>query len=187
MGSASKELALGFICQEDAEFTFGGDGGSTETAGVGLSDMGFCADQVRGVFEFAISAIGSGQTIQSAELTLSQTVSSLIDVHGFWGDGSLDTADGNVDNKIAEGDGNTSSIDLTSFLVSAYANQASYVGIMLDIPLADNTSELYFDFGSAAKLTIEYDRVSAVPLPASGLLLAAGIIGFVGLRRRKLN
>ncbi len=182
-----------------------------ETATVGYvqlsrNSLGAVYEQ-RFALEFDLSAIPAGATIEAASMSLSLANFEdnfgngvPLEIHGYSGDGSVDTADFSVSNLI---DGFTlprpqSSVpmtrDVTSFLQQLVDSNQSFAGLMIRLPqggLPGNYigHRLVFFYssesGSPPRLDVSF--TSAVPEPSALLSTGLGlaILGGVGRRRRQ--
>jgi len=187
MGTAqAASVTLAFVDARTA-FDANGDGvfdsiiTNDPTAGSDFDDT-----TSRGLIEFDLSSISGNVT--SATLKLHRGSSKLgsgfnVEIHGYVGDGVLDLSDAVVDNLIAEiqvpvGIRRDYDVDVTSFVQAL----PDYAGFMLR--LTDETTESVFAAftNEANLLVVDY---SPVPIPAAVWLFGSGLIGLVGVAKRK--
>ena len=197
-GTGEMEYAGGFLCDGATNYS---PTSSTGSIMVGAESVG-CTSDNRGAIEFDISSFADSSTIGSATLSLTtelvysnDTVTSdslEIGVHGYAGNGSLDKPDFNIDNQITSFTASASTtynIDVTGYVRSLVDGSESYAGFMLDcLPLgtfclSSNSKHIFIsgiDSLSNPTLSIE-----AVPVPAAVWLFGSGLVGLIGVARRK--
>ena len=146
----------------------------------------------RGLMEFDLSSISGNVT--SAALMMyrgnygTDGIPFDIEFHGYVGDGVLEPSDALVDNLITKIQNDTASpesfsIDVTSFIQPL----PDYAGFM--IRLTDETTrnvwQRYFSTEDGAPGNLLVVDYSPIPIPPAVWLFGSGLIGLVGVARRK--
>lgn len=182
--------------------TFGGNTVNTGDTTISVSQSG--ANIFNGIFEFNLAGIDDNATINSVafEWTNTRFISNIgssaeVDLFAYLGDGSVTISDFNAaGDQVADtsvstggspGDVNTIAFtDLTMF-TSALLGDLLSVRFETDSFASFQIASLENQDWAAGRLIVDYTpgQVSAVPLPASGLLLLGALGGVAGLRRRK--
>lgn len=195
-GTGEMEYGGGFLCDSATDYTPTSATGSIQVGG----ETTGCDSFNRGVVEFDISTLVDSSTIGSATLSLTTEFvyinDTIVDgtveigVNGFAGNGFKDKPDFNVDNQInvfTAASLTTYTIDVTDYLRSLVDNNDSYAGFMLDCPptspfCSNNDNVFISGVGSSNSPLLS---VEAVPVPAAVWLFGSGLIGLVGVARRK--
>ncbi|MBN9669183.1 VPLPA-CTERM sorting domain-containing protein [Roseibium aggregatum] len=184
--------------------TFGGNSVNTSGSSINVQQSGGLIQN--GIFEFSLAGIDDGATINSVsfEWTNTRFVSNTpsnpganVDLFAYLGDGSVTiddhaaTGDQVADTSVPKGGsaGDVTTIaftDLTMF-ASALLGDLLTVRFETDSFASFRIAALESLDYDAARLVVDYTpgSVSAVPLPASGLLLLGALGGVAGLRFRK--
>ncbi|MCW8934227.1 MAG: VPLPA-CTERM sorting domain-containing protein [Gammaproteobacteria bacterium] len=152
--------------------------------------------EFRGVYEFSLptTTVISSDEIISASLNFTSSYTS-----GSYGDGLRTygyVADGNVSlddfsqtsnnlgyTQFTGGSGyynRSYSLDVTDFLITNI-DDSNNLGFLFDVSYWN----VYATLGSSANLSIEYAEITTVPVPAAMWLFSSGLIGLLGLARRK--
>lgn len=188
------------------------DDGSVKTFGGTVVDTGDTSVSVvqsggnitNGIFEFNLAAIDDTATINSVSFqwTNSRFVSNTgalaaVDLFAYLGDGAVSIADYDAagdqvaDTSVAKGGsgGDVTTIAFTdvSMVTAALLGDLLSVRFETDSFASFRVASLENTTWDAARLVVDYTAapVTAVPLPASGLLLLGALGGVAGLRRRK--
>lgn len=145
--------------------------------------------EVRSALEFDLSSIPDNAVIDSAIFSFTivgRESDDNFEVHGYVGDGSIDSSDMNISNIIFGPERVTDipithSIDATDLALSAMASD--YIGFMARMGYCDHNqcsiqiaSKEFSTFPSyRPSLTVSYS-VTPVPIPPTGILLLSGIL-----------
>jgi len=136
------------------------------------------------ILEFDLSFLAVGETIDSITISMTGIASTnTLFVNGYAGNGVLETSDAlqsaNSLGLFAVSAGSNGPFSLsTGFVDSLLLANEDYLGLNIGITSAQS-------FGSASDFSVTFETsISAVPLPAAGLLLM-GALGGLGLMRRK--
>jgi len=182
---------------------FGGDDVDTAGTAIGVTQSGGLIQN--GIFEFNLAGIDDGATINSVsfEWTNTRFVSNVgsnvpqVDLFAYLGDGSVTiddyaaTGDQVADTSVPQG-GSAGDVATVAFTDLAMFTSA-LLGDLLTVRFETDSFASFriaalenLDY-DAARLVVDYTpgSVSAVPLPASGLLLLGALGGVAGLRFRK--
>ncbi|MET1416040.1 VPLPA-CTERM sorting domain-containing protein [Roseibium sp. HPY-6] len=182
--------------------TFGGDTVNTSDTTVSVSQSG--GNIFNGIFEFNLAGIDDNATINSVafEWTNTRFVSNLgnsaeVDLFAYLGDGTVTVSDFDAagdqvaDTSVSTG-GSPGDVTMIAFtdlnmFTTALLGDLLSVRFETDSFASFQIASLENQDWAAARLTVDYTPgpVSAVPLPASGLLLLGALGGVAGLRRRK--
>lgn len=182
--------------------TFGGAVADTADTSVSVSQSG--GNITNGIFEFNLAAIDNSATINSVsfEWTNSRFVSNTgaqaaVDLFAYLGDGVVSIADYDAagdqvaDTSVPKGGsgGDVTTIGFTDLGIfnTALLGDLLSVRFETDSFASFRVASLENTVFDAARLVVDYTpgTVSAVPLPASGLLLLGALGGVAGLRRFK--
>mgnify|MGYP001814617704 CR=1 FL=1 len=196
-GTGEMKYAGGFLCGSDTDFTPTRTTGSMRVGG----ETTQCHSFNRGAVEFDISTLVDSSSIGSA--TLSLTTESVyindtivngtveIGIHGFAGNGVKDKPDFNIDNQLnvfTAAGLTTYTIDVTDYLRTLVGNNDAYAGFMLEClqtsPSCGASNNVYIS-GISGGINAPLLSIEAVPVPAAFWLFGSGLLGLVGLARRK--
>src|SRR5688572_20564683 len=156
----------------------------------------------RGALEFDISSVGSGSVISSATLFFADrgtTVSAQMQLHGYSGDGLVQTPDLNDGtflsffNVDASDENRNFNIDVTAFVQSLVTVDVDFAGFMLRATTegsnvfsgADFASREFFDAQARPLLTINF-QAGSVPAPGTLALFGIGLAGLAFSRRSRV-
>lgn len=182
--------------------TFGGAAVDTSDTAVSVSQSG--GNIFNGIFEFDLASIDDGATINSVSFEWTNTrfvsntgATAAVDLFAYLGDGAVSIADYDaVGDQVADasvpkggGAGDVTTIgftDLTMF-TSALVSDLLTIRFETDSFASFRIASLENTAFDAGRLVVDYTpgTVSAVPLPASGLLLLGALGGVAGLHRRR--
>ena len=179
--------------------TFGGDSVDTTGALINFSQSG--ANIRNAILEFDLSSLNASSiTSARLDITLTRFVSNTgsnpaqIDIFAYTGDGVIDITDyaapGTqvVNTSTAQGGvaGDIRSFSFTDLapLDAALLNGLLTLRIETDSFASINIASLENASLAAANLNLEYTP-SAVPVPAAAWLFGSGLLGLVGVARRK--
>jgi opacity protein-like surface antigen len=160
----------------------------------------------RGALEFDISSVGSGSVISSATLFFADrgtTVSAQMQLHGYSGDGLVQTPDLNDGTFLSFFNVDTSdenrnfNIDVTAFVQSLVGVDFGFAGFMLRATTegsgedsnvfngADFASREFPDSQARPLLTINF-QAGSVPAPGTLALFGIGLAGLAFSRRSRV-
>lgn len=145
-------------------------------------------NEARSGLEFGLNGIVlPGYQIDWATLNLWGGITDLnIGVHGYTGNGTLETADFTLTNQIATFDPELglNTVDVTGFIQGQVAAGSAFAGFQLrELVLGEVT---IFSSRNDAEFSPYLEiHITPVPLPAALWLFCSGLLGLIGISRRK--
>ena len=149
----------------------------------------------RGVAEFGVSGLGVN-SVNSAVLTLfdgsTNATSELpvtIDIYGYSGNGSINVSDfspagGTLLASVPYNGQTQFDIDVTDFINDQLTITSSFAGFNLLLPNSTSDTRV-FSFDGSDGNNPPVLMLTTVPIPAAAWLFGSGLIGLIGIARRK--
>ena len=186
--------ASSIVITDNAEAGFVRSDGFTGTIDIEILNNSNWTFIDQGIAEFNISGVGY-TSVSSAVVKLKNalvanglSLPTLIDVYGYIGDGFVTFTDfdaGSFIKSVIYSGSSNFDIDVTDFINSQLGITTQIVGFNFRFPGPTSPSLSFLAFDGLDSVNPPLLTLTAIPLPPAFWLLGSGLLGLIGIAKRK--